>query len=108
MCVFVTCYSEMLAAGLLNEGNAKTRAMARFGPGESPRSVQLYGVEAGEVRCPVAPVHCATPRHSQVVKGPAQHDPAHLPSESGIEPGKAGHLLTRPAADMVAAPCTCL
>jgi tRNA-dihydrouridine synthase len=52
--VLVSCCSEMLAAGLLNEGNAKTRAMARFGPGESPRSVQLYGVEVGEVRCPIA------------------------------------------------------
>lgn len=52
--VLVACCSEMLAAGLLNEGNAKTRAMARFGPGESPRSVQLYGVEVDEVRCPIA------------------------------------------------------
>lgn len=89
MCVFVTCYSEMLAAGLLNEGNAKTRAMARFGPGESPRSVQLYGVEAGEVRCPAAPVHCIMVEHSHVVRGPAQRDPVHLPSESGIEPRQA-------------------
>jgi hypothetical protein len=44
--------SEMLAAGLLNEGNAKTRAMARFGPDEAPRSVQLYGVEVEQVRYP--------------------------------------------------------
>jgi hypothetical protein len=57
--LLVTCCSEMLAAGLLNEGNAKTRAMARFGPGESPRSVQLYGVEVGEVRSACgAPLLC--------------------------------------------------
>lgn len=44
------CVSEMLAAGLLNEGNARTRLMARFTPSDSPRSVQLYGVDPAEVR----------------------------------------------------------
>jgi nifR3 family TIM-barrel protein len=35
--------SEMLAARGLVEGHDKTRRMARFGPDESPRSIQLYG-----------------------------------------------------------------
>ncbi len=35
--------SEMLAARGLVEGHDKTRRMARFGPHESPRSIQLYG-----------------------------------------------------------------
>lgn len=39
----------MLAAGLLNEGSARTRAMARFAPSDSPRSAQLYGVDPSQV-----------------------------------------------------------
>lgn len=48
ICISLRC-SEMLAAGLLNEGNARTRAMARFAPSDSPRSVQLYGVDPAQV-----------------------------------------------------------
>ncbi|MGI8709984.1 MAG: tRNA dihydrouridine synthase DusB [Acidimicrobiales bacterium] len=35
--------SEMIAARGLVEGHDKTRHLARFGPAESPRSIQLYG-----------------------------------------------------------------
>src|SRR4051812_48945605 len=35
--------SEMIAARGLVEGHDKTRHLARFGPDESPRSIQLYG-----------------------------------------------------------------
>ncbi len=35
--------SEMIAARGLVERHDKTRHLARFGPGESPRSIQLYG-----------------------------------------------------------------
>ena len=35
--------SEMIAARGLVERQEKTRRLARFGPGESPRSIQLYG-----------------------------------------------------------------
>lgn len=35
--------SEMIAARGLVERQAKTFALARFGPGEQPRSIQLYG-----------------------------------------------------------------
>ncbi|MGI8754964.1 MAG: tRNA dihydrouridine synthase DusB [Acidimicrobiales bacterium] len=35
--------SEMIAARGLVEGHDKTRHLARSGPGESPRSIQLYG-----------------------------------------------------------------
>jgi nifR3 family TIM-barrel protein len=35
--------SEMIAARGLVEGHEKTRHLARFGPDEAPRSIQLYG-----------------------------------------------------------------
>jgi nifR3 family TIM-barrel protein len=37
--------SEMITARALVEGNRKTALMASFTPGESPRSLQLYGVD---------------------------------------------------------------
>ena len=37
--------SEMITARPLVEGNRKTRKLADFGPEESPRSLQLYGVD---------------------------------------------------------------
>ena len=37
--------SEMITTRALVEGNDKTRRMIRFGPEESPRSIQLYGVD---------------------------------------------------------------
>ncbi len=37
--------SEMIAARGLVEGHEKTHKLARFGPGESPRSIQLYGTD---------------------------------------------------------------
>jgi nifR3 family TIM-barrel protein len=37
--------SEMITARALVEGNSKTLKLADFGPEESPRSLQLYGVE---------------------------------------------------------------
>lgn len=37
--------SEMVTARPLLEGRAKTLMLAEFGPGESPRSLQLYGVD---------------------------------------------------------------
>jgi nifR3 family TIM-barrel protein len=37
--------SEMISARALCEGNGKTDHMASFGPGESPRSLQLAGVD---------------------------------------------------------------
>ena len=37
--------SEMVTARALVEGNAKTKRMVAFAPDESPRSVQLYGVD---------------------------------------------------------------
>ena len=37
--------SEMITARPLVEGNAKTLKLADFGPDESPRSLQLYGVD---------------------------------------------------------------
>ena len=37
--------SEMITARALVEGNAKTMRMVEFAPDESPRSVQLYGVD---------------------------------------------------------------
>ena len=37
--------SEMVTARALVEGNEKTKRMVAFGPDESPRSVQLYGVD---------------------------------------------------------------
>ena len=36
---------EMITTRALVEGDPKTRQMIRFGPAESPRSVQLYGVD---------------------------------------------------------------
>src|SRR5690625_4028476 len=37
--------SEMIAARGLVEGGAKTARLARFGPDETPRSMQLYGTD---------------------------------------------------------------
>jgi len=37
--------SEMIGARALVEGNAKTRALTRFGTDETPRSLQLYGTD---------------------------------------------------------------
>ena len=37
--------SEMVTARALVEGAAKARRLAEFGPGEAPRSLQLYGVD---------------------------------------------------------------
>lgn len=37
--------SEMITARALVEGAAKARKLADFGPGETPRSLQLYGVD---------------------------------------------------------------
>ncbi len=42
--------SEMIAARGLVEGHAKTHHLARFGPGESPRSIQLYGTNPAVLR----------------------------------------------------------
>lgn len=39
--------SEMITARALVEGNARTLDMVAFDPDESPRSVQLYGVDPG-------------------------------------------------------------
>jgi nifR3 family TIM-barrel protein len=39
------CVSEMIAARPLAEDNSKTWQLAAFGPEESPRSIQLYGVD---------------------------------------------------------------
>ncbi len=42
--------SEMIAARGLVERQAKTFALARFGPGEQPRSIQLYGTNPAVMR----------------------------------------------------------
>lgn len=39
--------SEMIGARGLVEGNEKTLDLVRFGPDESPRSIQLYGTDPG-------------------------------------------------------------
>ena len=39
------CVSEMITARPLAEGSEKTLRLADFGPGEKPRSLQLYGVD---------------------------------------------------------------
>ncbi|MEY2570387.1 MAG: hypothetical protein QOE63_737, partial [Acidimicrobiaceae bacterium] len=41
--------SEMITARALVEGNAKTMRMVQFGEGETPRSVQLYGVDPATI-----------------------------------------------------------
>ena len=41
--------SEMITARALVEGARKARKLADFGPGESPRSLQLYGVDPRDV-----------------------------------------------------------
>ena len=41
--------SEMITARALVEANAKTMLMASFAEGESPRSIQLYGVDPATV-----------------------------------------------------------
>lgn len=46
--------SEMITARPLVEGNAKTLKLADFGPEESPRSLQLYGVDPHYVGLAVA------------------------------------------------------
>ncbi len=40
---------EMIGARSLVEGHPKTRRLAHFPPDESPRSIQLYGTDAGAV-----------------------------------------------------------
>lgn len=46
--------SEMITARPLVEGHHKTLRLADFGPGESPRSLQLYGVDPHYVGAAVA------------------------------------------------------
>jgi nifR3 family TIM-barrel protein len=46
--------SEMITARALVEGNTKTRMLADFNPDESPRSLQLYGVDPEYVAKAVA------------------------------------------------------
>lgn len=41
--------SEMITARAYVEGNAKTMHLAAFGPEESPRSIQLYGVDPSTI-----------------------------------------------------------
>ena len=41
--------SEMINARPLVDGKDKTLKLADFGPGESPRSMQLYGVDPADV-----------------------------------------------------------
>jgi nifR3 family TIM-barrel protein len=41
--------SEMIGARGLVEGDEKTRALARFAPDETPRSIQLYGTDPGSL-----------------------------------------------------------
>ncbi len=41
--------SEMITAGPLVRGEARSRKLADFGPDESPRSLQLYGVDPATV-----------------------------------------------------------
>lgn len=41
--------SEMIGARGLVEGNEKTLDLVRFGPDESPRSIQLYGTDPGSL-----------------------------------------------------------
>src|SRR5262249_34999048 len=41
--------SEMVTARALVEGNAKTTLLASFAPDETPRSIQLYGVDPAVV-----------------------------------------------------------
>lgn len=41
--------SEMITARAYVEGNDKTRRLASFGPDETPRSLQLYGIDAHHV-----------------------------------------------------------
>lgn len=46
--------SEMIGARALVDGHGKTRELASFGPGETPRSIQLYGTDADSVGRAVA------------------------------------------------------
>jgi nifR3 family TIM-barrel protein len=41
--------SEMITARAYVESHSKTLRLAAFGPGESPRSIQLYGIEPGSL-----------------------------------------------------------
>ncbi len=41
------CTTEMVSARALLENNARTREIARFGPEERPRSIQLFGGDPG-------------------------------------------------------------
>ncbi|CAN5539750.1 tRNA dihydrouridine synthase DusB [soil metagenome] len=46
--------SEMVAARGLVEGHEKTHHLARFGPDESPRSIQLYGTDPAIMQAAVS------------------------------------------------------
>jgi tRNA-dihydrouridine synthase len=41
--------SEMITARPLVRGDAVSRRLADFGPGEAPRSLQLYGVDPADI-----------------------------------------------------------
>lgn len=45
--------SEMITAGPLARGDARSRKLSDFGPDESPRSLQLYGVDPATVAAAV-------------------------------------------------------
>ncbi|MBL8976648.1 MAG: tRNA-dihydrouridine synthase, partial [Myxococcales bacterium] len=46
--------SEMITARPLVRGDAVSRRLADFGPGEAPRSLQLYGVDPADIGAAVA------------------------------------------------------
>ena len=46
--------SEMITARPLVRGDAQSRRLADFGPGEAPRSLQLYGVDPADIGAAVA------------------------------------------------------
>lgn len=56
--------SEMITARPLVEGNEKTLKLSDFGPDESPRSLQLYGVD---------PEYCARAAEKLVSEGRVDH-----------------------------------
>lgn len=45
--------SEMITARPLVRGDAQSRRLADFGPGEAPRSLQLYGVDPADISAAV-------------------------------------------------------
>ena len=45
--------NQMISARAYVEGDPKTLDLARFGPGERPRSIQLYGTDPGSVEAAV-------------------------------------------------------